>query len=392
MQKRPKSLIFIPFLAPGGAEKQGILLAEYLFKRGHDVTVWGFESKQSQEIERRLHDAGIKTGVVSMWPPYPVFTMPVDTFAGQLAALAREFRYRSSYKGALPPGQFDFAIPFTPWPGVVCSLFQRELGKPLTMWNHRGGDDDGGFQYNPGLVKRIERVTAAFVANSKAGRDFLLRQFPGARDRVSFIPNIYGEHVATSENAQRKVEELGDPIRLTHIANAFTEKDIPTAIRGVQLLMERGHKVKLTLVGGYPYKDIERQITKLIREERLDPIIERLGPLDQNRTQTLLSVTDIGLLSSRSEGTPNVIMEFMAHGIPVVATRIPGIQGLVGTKNQEFLFAPGDSQGLCDAVTALVSDRNIREELVLENLERLRVDHSMENVGSRWLEVLGSRA
>jgi glycosyltransferase involved in cell wall biosynthesis len=241
---------------------------------------------------------------------------------------------------------------------------------------------------DPGLTKKIEATTHAFVANSRAGISFLSRTFSNTQHPLFLIPNFYDGYLSPRDATQQRNIKLGNPVILTHIANAYPEKDIVTAIHGARLLRQEGFPVKLRLIGEYPYRDIADEIVNLICRDGMESIVESFGALGQNETEQLLADTDIGLLSSRSEGSPNVVMEFMAHGIPVVGTRIPGIQDLVGPKNQEFLFPVGDPKGLCDSVRRLILDESSRSEVAAENLEYLTRRHCKEQVGQRWLELI----
>jgi glycosyltransferase involved in cell wall biosynthesis len=77
----------------------------------------------------------------------------------------------------------------------------------------------------------------------------------------------------------------------------------------------------------------------------------------------LLNSTDIGVLSSVSEGSPNSLLEYMAAGLPVVATDIPGIREIIPDSQIPFLFAPKDSTHFADLLMKLINDSNLRQKL-----------------------------
>jgi glycosyltransferase involved in cell wall biosynthesis len=71
---------------------------------------------------------------------------------------------------------------------------------------------------------------------------------------------------------------------------------------------------------------------------------------------------DVFVLPSLTEGTPNSIVEAMAHGLPVVATRVGGIPDVV-TPETGILVPPEDAEALARAMARLASDRSLRERM-----------------------------
>jgi len=79
----------------------------------------------------------------------------------------------------------------------------------------------------------------------------------------------------------------------------------------------------------------------------------------RNDIARLYSTFDALLLSSRTEGLPLVVLEAMAAGLPVVATRVGGVPGVVEHERTGLLVAPEDEAGLREAAARLVSDRSL---------------------------------
>ena len=70
-----------------------------------------------------------------------------------------------------------------------------------------------------------------------------------------------------------------------------------------------------------------------------------LGPLSHNKTRRLLAQSDLVCITSKMEGSSNVLSEALASGVPVIASKIPG---LIGTLNEKFpgYFPVGDTEKL----------------------------------------------
>jgi glycosyltransferase involved in cell wall biosynthesis len=80
-------------------------------------------------------------------------------------------------------------------------------------------------------------------------------------------------------------------------------------------------------------------------------------------TVDFFDALDVFVLSSRREGLPNVLLEAMAMGVPVVATKIAGVPAAVRDGENGFLCAPGDVAALADSVERLLADASLRSRL-----------------------------
>ncbi len=92
--------------------------------------------------------------------------------------------------------------------------------------------------------------------------------------------------------------------------------------------------------------------------------------------------TDILVLTSEHEGTPNVILEAMSHGIPVVATRVGGVPEILG-KECGMLVEPDDPEEIVKAVRTLILDRDLRCRMGGHAREYVRKNHSFEYLQDR---------
>lgn len=80
------------------------------------------------------------------------------------------------------------------------------------------------------------------------------------------------------------------------------------------------------------------------------------GPLPPVEIARLMRKAQILCLPSHGEGTPNCVMEALASGLPVVATRVGGIPDIIEHGKTGFLVEKGDTTGLADSIIALLVD------------------------------------
>jgi glycosyltransferase involved in cell wall biosynthesis len=104
------------------------------------------------------------------------------------------------------------------------------------------------------------------------------------------------------------------------------------------------------------------------------------------------AIADIMALPSWSEGSPNVLLEAMAAGVPVAATRAGGVPEIVSDGETALLVPVRDAQGLGNALHRLVGDSSLRERLSAAALNRVRQEFSpqryMHSLAGIYTEVL----
>ena len=98
------------------------------------------------------------------------------------------------------------------------------------------------------------------------------------------------------------------------------------------------------------------------KESALNPSYEWLGGLTASQSRKLISSSDVLLVTSKNEGAGRVIGEAIADGIPIIATRVDGITGLVGN-DYKGLFPTGDAEGLAALLNRAENDSLFLDEL-----------------------------
>jgi glycosyltransferase involved in cell wall biosynthesis len=118
--------------------------------------------------------------------------------------------------------------------------------------------------------------------------------------------------------------------------------------------------IHLVLVGEGPERP---RIEKLCRSLNLSDVVILAG--QQHLIDPYYAVADVFLLPSLSEGCPNVLLEAMAAGVPVVATAVGGVPEIVANGRDAILVQKHDLAGLASAAAELLKNRELRDRLVL---------------------------
>ena len=96
-----------------------------------------------------------------------------------------------------------------------------------------------------------------------------------------------------------------------------------------------------------------------------------------------LSLFDVGVLTSQSEGFSNSLLEYMALEVPIVATNVGGnVELLRGTGN--YLIDDGDSDALADRILELAADPERRRAIGRENRQIVLNKFAWDVVGEAW--------
>jgi glycosyltransferase involved in cell wall biosynthesis len=99
---------------------------------------------------------------------------------------------------------------------------------------------------------------------------------------------------------------------------------------------------------------------------------------------------DCFVLSSRSEGTPKVLLEAMARALPIVASNVAGVPTSVKHGERGLLFEDNGVDGLVAALRCVAADRNLRARMVA-NAHPFCAEHTVERATARMLDKVFAR-
>jgi len=116
----------------------------------------------------------------------------------------------------------------------------------------------------------------------------------------------------------------------------------------------------LVLVGDGPERP---RLTAMVREYGLEPAVIFAG--QQREVAPFYALADILALPSHSEGSPNVLLEAMAAGVPVVATAVGGVPEIVTHEQNALIVPPRHPAQLAEALHRLLKDPNLGSRLAV---------------------------
>lgn len=241
------------------------------------------------------------------------------------------------------------------------------------------------------LLRRRDRV----IGVGSDVRRVLIEKEGFPPHRVGVVSNGIDLSAYTDVDADRTSirRELGlgeDDFVIIQVARVVPIKDHATAIRAFEVVCRSQPKARLVIVGdGSETEAIEA----MVRERGLEAQVRMLGR--RHDVPRLLKGADLGLLTSVSEGIPLSIIESMAAGLPVVATRVGGVSEVVVEGQTGFLAPAGAHEALADHVRRLSEDPELRQQLGEGGRERawavFSEDRMVTGYDEIYREVAGRR-
>jgi glycosyltransferase involved in cell wall biosynthesis len=207
---------------------------------------------------------------------------------------------------------------------------------------------------NQGLTGSLMlRAPTSIAVNSTNAIDRAV-DLGAKRERLYFLPNV----VDVSAFCCRR-EPVPGTIRLLAVGRLGRVKRFDRFVRLVSTLRERTSlQVVGTLVGDGPARDeLRREAARL---NLSDEVCRFVGSVDDLAPR--YANADILVLTSEHEGTPNVVIEAMASGLPVVATRVGGLPEIVKDRETGILVDHQDESGLARATLELICNPSLRQE------------------------------
>jgi glycosyltransferase involved in cell wall biosynthesis len=211
-----------------------------------------------------------------------------------------------------------------------------------------------------------------------------------ARERIEVVHNAIRPDwgtVAPAERATWRIPE-GRPIVLI-VGRLSKEKDHLMLLDAVGRL-PAGRKPHVLIVGEGPERPA---IEEAIRDRGMEGWVTLTG--QQPSAESFYGISAAAVLCSLSEGSPNALLEAMAAGVPVVATRVGGVPEIVVHEESALLIEPGDTEGLTRSLDRVLMDRTLAEKLIQAARNRVREHHTPQarvaRLASIYRDVAGAR-
>ncbi len=165
--------------------------------------------------------------------------------------------------------------------------------------------------------------------------------------------------------------------RVLTIARLTPKKGLPVVLKAIRCLRDRGMAVEHILIGDGEDRD---DILKRIEQLDLTHTTRWLGTLPHEKVLDYFRTSDVFVIGCEiadngdRDGIPNVIVESMACGVPVVATRVSAIPEIVENGETGLLVPSKDPYRMADAMFELLSNDTLRRKVIANGRQRVEQD------------------
>ena len=230
----------------------------------------------------------------------------------------------------------------------------------------------------------IGRRADVVIAVSEADRRWLVDVEGLSADKVRVVPNGVPPLVSNGGDVRA---ELGIPTDAPVVVIAAVvrpEKALGNLVRAAAILAPEVRGLRILVAGTGPPSQVE-ELERLVRELQLDEVVTLLGM--RADVPDVLAAADVAVICSDREGQPLALMEYMAAGKAIAATRVGGVPELIEDRVSGLLVPPGDVNALAGAIRELLRDPLLREELGRHARERQQAGLTFDGM-LRRLEAL----
>lgn len=377
----PRLLIFCYEFSPvGGGAGNALMHLAALWSSSCDVVVVtsGYQDLSSEERMGNVHVLRLNVGRREL-SRGRIFEMARYVWRSLCVAEEIARNYRPT-----------LCVAFMGVPSGVAPLYLNlKLGIPFVT-ELRGGDvpgfDPRHLRYYHKLVKPLIRFiwkrSASLIANSEGLKELAEQSTPN--HPVKVVPNgvdtnrFFPQDPLQTKNSKNQ--------RLLYVGRlAETQKNVGVWIRALKEIPT----ANLMIVGDGPDR---KKLELLAGQIGVAQRIIFTGWLKKGVLEKAYQDATVYVTAALWEGMPNAVLEAMACGLPIVASRIAGHDEMVVDQKTGFLFDPKRPQDGVDAVCAVLSDSALASRMGRDGRRRVQDNFSWDEMARRHLEIFGMEA
>lgn len=256
---------------------------------------------------------------------------------------------------------FDLIHAHTALPdGYAAMVISGILGRPFIVTIH-GRDLQDTVTRNRRCRAAVLKVlrSAGAVVNVSSKLADACRYYLGEDPRIKVLGNGIEPGEIYSGNSILR-EKYADCRIILSVGSLRKTKGHDLTLRSFKTVREKFKNARLLIIGGGGEKE---RLMKLAAELEISEWVEFITPLPRHKVMEYMSICDLFVLPSWSEGFGIVYLEAMAHGKPVIGVKGQGISDVIYSGENGLLVEPLDTAGLASNMISLLEDEAWAERL-----------------------------
>jgi len=241
--------------------------------------------------------------------------------------------------------------------GAILELIAKLMKKPIVITVHRADvlpTNSLLFNLLRGIALKIANV---IIAVSYATKDLAVK-IGAPKDKVVVVYNTVEESIFFPRPKPLCRIKLGIPQNskvILSVGNLIPRKGFIYLIRAMPIILNKIPDALMIIIGDGPEKNL---LSYLVRRLKLEDKVILTGKVSTDDLCLYYGAADVFVLPSLHEGHAMVLLEAMASGLPVVATKVGGnVETVLHNKNG-YLIPPKNVNQLADAIINILIDKN----------------------------------
>jgi D-inositol-3-phosphate glycosyltransferase len=396
-----------PLATLGGKDTGGMNvyvrdLTRALGARGIHVDV--FTRSQDEHVPHVLHDLGYGNRVVHVpaGPEHPVAKKELAEYITQFVNGIRQFadekgiRYDVIHSHYWMSGLAAASLSDL-WAGAPILHMFHTLGEMKNRIARSESEREGPYRVEgeKRVLKRADRLIVA----TEAEKAQLLWLYKGDVRKMEVVPpgvDVSHFYSIPKDEARQFIGISPDQQMVLYVGRIEPLKGVDTLIRAMSCLKFQsvGHPVYLVIIGGEPDASPDQMTAEMARLQGLcddlcmGQTVVFLGKRAQDTLPYYYSAADVLVMPSFYESFGMVALEAMACGTPVIASQVGGLAFLVRDGETGFTVPEGDPSVLCDKMTLLLRDPDLRTRMGKCAAEYAQ-GYDWEKIAGRIVDVYG---
>ncbi len=269
------------------------------------------------------------------------------------------------------------------WRDLVYMIVAKMCGTRIVYQVHGGALPQRLFHRHrvlTGFLRLTLRVPDVIVVLARVELEAYRAFVP--RQHVVALPNSVDCASFTGLAARRSDPKT--PLRLVYLGRLAREKGVYDLLRALVLACADGIDARVTIAGSGPE---EIRLREAASSLGLSSRMQFVGPAFGRRKIELLGASDAFVLPSYSEGLPYALLESMAAGVPVIASRVGAIPDVVVDRIHGLLIPPRNPEALAHAIGELAADRDRLVRMGAACRERIAAGYSIDGLAERFCRL-----
>jgi len=373
-----------------------------LLKRGVDVQIFALNKAEEEisedfkkyGIDKRTHYINIPNNKIYRFlKALKIFLQDLPIAPFKIIKSLNFISYKKIAFSLIPLYVMDYFLRFNQKFDIIhCHFGQRGIygsclkdagieGKLVTSFY--GGDLSAFIRSEgPEVYKNLFKLGDLFLPLSKNFRDELIK-LGCPEEKIKILP------IGIDTSKLNFIKRPEDSITtIICIARFVEKKGHKYLIKAISQVIKKNENVRCILVGDGPLMD---EIKKISSDLRIDKFVEFTGSVNPDKLPEFYGKSDIFVLASVKsskgdmEGTPVVLIEAQAAGLPVVSTYHSGIPEIVKDNITGYLVNEKDIKGLADKISYLISNPSKRTEMGKEGRKNILKNYDRNALSKKLL-------